>query len=158
MSESGVSVRVAIVEDHALYRDLLESSLAAVPGVTVIACVSGSTEAKIAIQPGAVDVAILDIELADGNGIGLGVSLRRADPHLGIVLLSGRHDRARTGVTRERATRMELPFEVVEHVARDACRRHSPNGRGQHGHRSRFGRSQSCSIWNTSGLAHATTV
>lgn len=90
MSESGVSVRVAIVEDHALYRDLLESSLASVPGITVVACVSGSTEAKKAIQPGAVDVAILDIELADGNGIGLGVSLRRANPQLGIVLLSGR--------------------------------------------------------------------
>ncbi len=90
MSVTEANVRVAIVEDHVLYRDLLESSLSNVPGITVVACVSGSSEAKKAIHPGAVDVAILDIELADGNGIGLGVSLRRADPRLGIVLLSGR--------------------------------------------------------------------
>ena len=90
MTVSGTNVRVAIVEDHVLYRDLLESSLSNVPGITVVTCVSGSSEAKSAIRPGEVDVAILDIELADGNGIGLGVTLRRADPKLGIVLLSGR--------------------------------------------------------------------
>jgi DNA-binding NarL/FixJ family response regulator len=90
MASSGSNVRVAIVEDHVLYRDLLESALSGVDGIEVIACVSGSTEAKKAITPGAVDVAILDIELADGNGIGLGVTLRRNDPELGILLLSGR--------------------------------------------------------------------
>ena len=90
MTNSGGPIRVAIVEDHVLYRDLLESSLANVEGISVVAAVSGSSEAKHEIRPGDVDVAILDIELADGNGIGLGVSLRRNDPGLGILLLSGR--------------------------------------------------------------------
>ena len=84
------NIRVAIVEDHILYRDLLESSLKSAPGIDVVACVSGSTEAKKVIEVGGVDVAILDIELADGNGIGLGVTLRRNDPKVGILLLSGR--------------------------------------------------------------------
>ena len=90
MDSAGSTIRVAIVEDHVLYRDLLESSLKSAPGIELVASVSGSTEAKKLIVAGSVDVAILDIELADGNGIGLGVTLRRNDPNLGILLLSGR--------------------------------------------------------------------
>lgn len=90
MASSGTNVRVAIVEDHVLYRDLLVSSLSAVDGLEIVGSVSGSAEAKKVITPGSVDVVILDIELNDGNGIGLGVTLRRNDPKLGILLLSGR--------------------------------------------------------------------
>ena len=90
MPDATTPLRVAIVEDHVLYRDLLESTLSQVPGLRVDVCVAGSAEAKKAIQQGSIDVALLDVELADGNGIGLGVSLRRANPDLGIVLLSGR--------------------------------------------------------------------
>lgn len=83
-------IRVAIVEDHPLYLELLTSALSGEEALEVVASVSGSTEARSLIQPGHVDVAILDIELADGNGVGLGVALRRADPGLGIILLSAR--------------------------------------------------------------------
>jgi len=81
-------IRVAIVEDHQLYRDLLKSALDDVPGIDVVVAASGSTHARLLIHPGEVDVALLDIELTDGNGIGLGVVLRRADPELNIVLIS----------------------------------------------------------------------
>ena len=81
-------IRVAIVEDHRLYRDLLTTALNGVPNIDVVASVEGSTHARLVIKPGEVDVALLDIELMDGNGIGLGVALRRADPELKIVLVS----------------------------------------------------------------------
>lgn len=81
-------IRVAIVEDHHLYRDLLATALGDVPSITVAATAEGSTHARLLIKPGEVDVALLDIELADGNGIGLGVALRRADHDLKIVLIS----------------------------------------------------------------------
>lgn len=84
-------IRVAIVEDHDLYRELLTTSLAATEGITVVGSFSGVTAAKHGLKPGSVDVAILDIELGDGNGVALGVTLRRADPDLGIVLLSARN-------------------------------------------------------------------
>jgi len=90
MTTDGTDVRVAIVEDHHLYRDLLSSTLSGVPGIRIVTAVSGSSEAKRAITPGSVDVVVLDIELSDGNGIGLGVTLRRLDPDIGILLLSGR--------------------------------------------------------------------
>jgi DNA-binding NarL/FixJ family response regulator len=66
---------------------LLESQ----PDVRVAAVASGASEARALISAGLVDVAVLDVELGDGNGIGLGVSLRRIDPSLGILLLSS-HD------------------------------------------------------------------
>lgn len=84
-------IRVAIVEDHDLYRELLTTSLAATEGITVVGAFSGVAEAKERLKPGEVDVAILDIELGDGNGVALGVNLRRADPDLGIILLSARN-------------------------------------------------------------------
>ena len=43
------------------------------------------------LRPGSVDCVILDIDLPDGNGIALGVTLRRRTPTLGILLLSA-HD------------------------------------------------------------------
>jgi DNA-binding NarL/FixJ family response regulator len=83
-------IRVAIVEDHDLYRELLTTSLAATDGITVVGSYSGVVAAKNGLNAGDIDVALLDIELGDGNGVALGVSLRRADPELGIVLLSAR--------------------------------------------------------------------
>jgi len=83
-------IRVAIVEDHDLYRELLTNSLAATDGITVVGSYSGVAAAKNGLHAGDIDVALLDIELGDGNGVALGVSLRRADPKLGIVLLSAR--------------------------------------------------------------------
>jgi len=81
-------IRIAIVEDHQLYRDLLVTALDKHENMSVVAAASGSAEARSLISPGEVDVAVLDIELADGNGIGLGVALRRADDKLRVVLVS----------------------------------------------------------------------
>lgn len=85
------SIRVAIVEDHDLYRELLATSLATTEGITVVATYAGVAAAKEGLKRGDVDVAILDIELGDGNGVALGVALRRADPNVGIILLSARN-------------------------------------------------------------------
>lgn len=84
-------LRVAVVEDQPLYRAMLVTLLEAEPDVTVVVVASGVSEARALITPGLIDVAILDVELGDGNGIGLGVSLRRLDDDLGILLLSS-HD------------------------------------------------------------------
>ena len=84
-------IRVGIVEDQPLFRSMLELTLAGVPGVQVVAAVGTVAAANQAFRPGRVDVALLDIDLPDGNGIALGVTLRRAQPRLGILLLSA-HD------------------------------------------------------------------
>ena len=84
-------LRVAIVEDQPLFRSMLEHTLSGTAGLQVVAAVGTATEAARVLRPGTVDCVILDIDLPDGNGIALGVTLRRSTPTLGILLLSA-HD------------------------------------------------------------------
>lgn len=86
--EEGPGIRVAIVEDQPLFRGMLTGLLNSQPSIRVVASVESVTEARKVIRPGSVDVAVLDVELGDGNGVALGVSLRRADPRIRILLLS----------------------------------------------------------------------
>jgi DNA-binding NarL/FixJ family response regulator len=81
-------IRLGIVEDQPLFRSMLEFTLSNVEDIVVEAAVGTVREAERRLTPGAVDVALLDIDLPDGNGIALGVVLRRKQPGLGILLLS----------------------------------------------------------------------
>lgn len=81
-------IRVAIVEDQPLFRDLVQSGLGRFDDLDVVLAVGTVQEARDLIADSAADVAILDVELPDGNGIGLGASLKRQNPKLGIVTLS----------------------------------------------------------------------
>jgi len=84
-------LRVALVEDQPLYRSMLARTLEVHLGFRIVVSVGSVTEARLALTPGVADVALLDIDLPDGNGIALGVQLRRGQPGLGILLLSA-HD------------------------------------------------------------------
>lgn len=81
-------IRVGIVEDHPILVELLSASLNSIAGIQVVATAHGVGEAKKWFKPADLDVVILDIELPDGNGVGLGVSWRTKFPSLAIVLLS----------------------------------------------------------------------
>lgn len=86
-------IRVAVVEDQPLYRQMLCTALDSAPGITVVATAEGVQQAEqrfaeLRAAASAVDVAVLDIQLGDGSGIDLGVALRRANPGIGILLLS----------------------------------------------------------------------
>jgi DNA-binding NarL/FixJ family response regulator len=84
-------LRVALVEDQPLYRSMLARTLEVHLGFKIVVSVGSVTEARTALTPDVADVALLDIDLPDGNGIALGVQLRRGQPGLGILLLSA-HD------------------------------------------------------------------
>ncbi|MCC2313711.1 response regulator transcription factor [Cellulomonas xiejunii] len=88
MSTGGRPLRVAVVEDEAMLRGLLQALLAGQPGIDVVATAAGHEEALREVRPGEVDVAVLDIDLGDGNGIALGRSLQQRDPRLRILLIS----------------------------------------------------------------------
>lgn len=84
------ALRVGIVEDHSMFLDLLSTALNENEAIQVVATADRVSEAKKWFRPEDLDVVLLDIELPDGNGIGLGVTMRRQNPNLGIVLLSDR--------------------------------------------------------------------
>ena len=86
--EPAALVRVGIVEDEAMMRSMLEQSLSNAHGIEVALSVATVAEARKALAPGQVDVAVIDVNLADGNGVSLGLQLQRADQHLAVLLLS----------------------------------------------------------------------
>ncbi|MCM6762756.1 response regulator transcription factor [Rathayibacter sp. ZW T2_19] len=81
-------LRLAVVDDQPLFRQMLTSMLRTVPGVRSVVEAGSVAEAREKLTPAALDVAILDIELGDGDGIELGRELRAGNPELALVLLS----------------------------------------------------------------------
>lgn len=82
-------LRIALVEDEGLFRDLLRTSLDALPNFEVVGSFGDPDEAFEAIPGLTPDVALLDIDLGKGrSGIELGKALGEALPELGILLLS----------------------------------------------------------------------
>ncbi|WP_323742810.1 MULTISPECIES: response regulator transcription factor [unclassified Rathayibacter] len=77
-----------MVEDQALYRHMLASLLRSTPGVRSVVELESASQAREHLRPEELDVAIIDIELGDGDGIELGRELRTRRPELPIVLLS----------------------------------------------------------------------
>lgn len=87
---SPTNIRLGLVEDHKLYREILAESLDGIDGLEVVVTSPSFSEAKFTLAQAEIDCAILDIELGDGNGVNLGLLLRETNPNLAIVLLSGR--------------------------------------------------------------------
>ena len=80
-------IRVLVVEDSLLFRELLVKSLNADPGITVVATARDPYEARDAIIEHRPDVMTLDIELPRMDGIEF---LRRLMPQypLPVVVIS----------------------------------------------------------------------
>ncbi len=89
MKSADGRVRLLLVEDEALYRDLLEVALGRDPSLTVVGSFAEPREALVLGPDLHPDVALLDVEFGDAlNGVQLGLMLRRCLPDMGIVLLS----------------------------------------------------------------------
>ena len=84
-------VTIGIVEDQPLYRNMLAVALSTDPQFNVMWAVGTVAEDRNALNSQRPAVLILDIDLPDGNGVALGVTVRRHLPHIGILLLSA-HD------------------------------------------------------------------
>lgn len=85
-------IRLVIVEDEPLYRDLLRASLERA-GFIVVGAFGDPASALTGASALAPDVALLDIELGSSvSGVEVGIRLRRLMPGVGIVLLSNNTD------------------------------------------------------------------
>ncbi len=86
-------LRVAIVEDENLFRDLLHIALERHAKLQVVGSF-GNVEAALRdipiLEP---DIVLLDIDLSGKiTGVELGIALRESLPNLGVVLLSNHQD------------------------------------------------------------------
>jgi DNA-binding NarL/FixJ family response regulator len=86
-----MALRVFLVDDlismHSLMRDLF----AAVGGVDLVATASSEGEARLWLEdhPGAWDVAVLDLVLQQGSGMGVIRPARVANPQGQLAIFSG---------------------------------------------------------------------
>lgn len=81
--------RVSVVEDQPLYRQMLALLLSSVHGIRLGAVCADAASALTEIDAEATDVALLDLRLPDGDGLAVGRALRRRNPRIGLILLSG---------------------------------------------------------------------
>lgn len=85
----GEPLRVVVLEDEDLFRNLLTTSLAGFSEIQVVASYRDGTEALSQLERDRPDVAILDIDLGGGEtGVQVGLRMRQVRPEIGIVLLS----------------------------------------------------------------------
>jgi DNA-binding NarL/FixJ family response regulator len=83
-----VTIRLLIVDDHALVREGLVRLLASRPGLEVVGVAAGSADAKNLASILKPDVVLLDIALAEGSGLDLIEPLLRVCPEVNVLMLS----------------------------------------------------------------------
>lgn len=84
------SIRLLLVDDHAAFRLPLTLILEREPDLVVVAQAGSLAEARAMLPEiaGRVDVALVDLQLTDGNGIEFVRDLRRANPSAQTIVLT----------------------------------------------------------------------
>src|SRR5512139_2450287 len=84
-------IRVAIVDDHPVFRLGMAGLLGSLDGITVVAQAADAAGA-LAIEPGSVDVVLMDLHLGEDSGIETTRELVRRDPGVRVLVVTMRED------------------------------------------------------------------
>jgi len=85
-------IRVFLVDDHAVVLDGLSELLGSVPGLEVIGTATTAAQAVARIPAAAPDVAVLDVQLPDGNGVDVCREVRSLVPDTYCLMLTSHDD------------------------------------------------------------------
>lgn len=122
--EATRTLRVMLVEDHLAFRHALAYLLGREPDLEVVAQAGSLAEAREALPvEGALDVAVLDLVLPDGEGSDLIGELRRRNPGISVLVLSaamgpGDLDEAVKAGVDAVLDKVESPRTIAEEVRR----------------------------------------
>ncbi len=83
-----MSIRVAIVDDHAIVRTGLRQYLAEQMDVEVVGEAANGRDALDLVRAGGIDVLILDVSMPDQNGVDVLSGIRARAPELPVLMLS----------------------------------------------------------------------
>ncbi|MEI5672495.1 MULTISPECIES: response regulator transcription factor [unclassified Nocardioides] len=80
-------IRVAVVDDHPVFRLGMAGLLDSLPGITVVAHAASAAEARERVDDG-VDVVLMDLHLGDDSGIETTRDLVRSLPDLAVLVVT----------------------------------------------------------------------
>jgi DNA-binding NarL/FixJ family response regulator len=86
--EAEVGLKVFVVEDAAEVRKRLTALLRAIPGVAVVGEAESVRGAIEEVPSSGANVLLLDLQLADGNGLDVLAALKPQRPALRVIVLS----------------------------------------------------------------------
>ncbi|WP_282945657.1 response regulator transcription factor [Cellulomonas endometrii] len=90
-----MTLRVALVDDHPVFRIGMTALLGSLPGVAVVGTAAGADEAR-ALLAGEVrdpvDVVVMDLDLGDGSGIDVTRDVLAARPDVAVLVMSMHED------------------------------------------------------------------
>ncbi len=86
-------VRVLLVEDHAVFRELFASVFDLQPDFEVVGQAATLAQARTMLEM-KVDVGVVDLNLPDGDGTDIIAQLRRENPHAVVLVLTASLDPA----------------------------------------------------------------
>ncbi|MDQ3780318.1 MAG: response regulator [Chloroflexota bacterium] len=121
-------IRILLVDDHASFRQPLAFMLGREPDLEVIGQAGSLAEARQLLDDA--DLALIDLDLPDGDGVDFIVDLAATNPHTTALVLTGsacpnHHARAMAAGAAE-----VLPKSVTIDDVIHAVRRLRPDGRG----------------------------
>jgi len=85
-------VRVFLLDDHAVVLDGLSELLGSVEGLEVVGTATTAAQALARIPAAAPDVAVLDVQLPDGNGVDVCREVRSTMPQTYCLMLTSHDD------------------------------------------------------------------
>lgn len=86
-------IKVAVIEDEALFREMLVGALSREVRLEVVGTADNAEKAIALARAAKPDVMLMDIELAgEMDGIEAALEIKRARPEIGIVILSSHDD------------------------------------------------------------------
>jgi DNA-binding NarL/FixJ family response regulator len=115
-------IRILLVEDQAIYRNVLALLLGYEPDMEVVAQAGSLAEAKEVLE-GRFDVAVVDLGLPDGDGRELIDELRRTNPGVSVLVLSAiimaeDFEEVRRSGADAVLTKVEAPLIIVDEIRR----------------------------------------
>lgn len=81
-------IRVLVVDDHPVVLAGLTALIEVDPLMTVFASAASARETESLVADGEPDVCVLDLQLPDGDGISLGITLKRRWPATRVLVLT----------------------------------------------------------------------
>jgi two-component system, NarL family, response regulator NreC len=119
---SPATIRVLLVDDHAIVRDGLRALLKCAPDIQVVGEATNGVEALAVARRTAPDVVVMDLDMPGGNGEEATVELSHFDPAPKVLILTMHNEEERLVPLLKDGARGYLSKDCADHDLIDAIR------------------------------------